>query len=103
MTVKAFIYQVIALKATDTGSEMFLYLGGSLIAVIVAALIMQFFIYKPIMERLKNVKPEKQTPFFENEAFYAQYVVWCSENGYEPHFLKREVAVSAIYDDEDDE
>ena len=48
MTVKAFIYQVIALKATDTGSEMFLYLGGSLITVIVAALIMQFFIYNSL-------------------------------------------------------
>lgn len=83
--------------------EALYYSFGGLITVVVAALLMHYFIYIPVTNSLKKVKPDNKTPFSENEGFYAQYIVWCAENGKETHFLKREVPVEAVYDDEDNE
>ncbi len=105
MNTTILAYGLIALKTAAemeaTQKENLFYLGGGLVTIIIAAVLMQLFIYNPVMETLKNVRPAKMTPFFENEQFYAFYLVWCGDNNAKPHFLKRNVPVEAVYDNEE--
>lgn len=106
MNLIAFTFQaIIPLAAvTEKGFTMepFMYLGGGIITVVVAALLMHFFIYNPVHKKLKDVNPDKLTPFQENEQFYTQYLIWVSQNGLNLHFEKRDVDVNAVYDEDEE-
>lgn len=106
MNLIAFTFQAIIPLAVvpEKGFTMepFMYLGGGLVTVVVAAVLMHFFIYNPVHKKLKNVKPDKLTPFQENEQFYTQYLIWVSQNGLDLHFEKRDVDVNAVYDEDDE-
>lgn len=106
MSLSVFIFQaIVPLTAESKGGftmEPFMYLGGGILTVVVAALLMHFFIYNPVHKKLKNVKPDRLTPFQENEQFYTQYLIWVSQNGLNLHFEKRDVDVNAVYDEDDE-
>ncbi|RWW99707.1 hypothetical protein [Flavobacterium cerinum] len=106
MNLIAFTFQAIiplaAVPKKGFTMEPFMYLGGGLVTVVVAAVLMHFFIYNPVHKKLKDVKQDKPTPFQENEQFYTQYLIWVSQNGLNLHFEKRDVDVNAVYDEDDE-
>lgn len=106
MNLTAFTFQTVVPLAAGSKNafeiEPFMYLGGGIVTLIVGAFLMLIFIYYPVQKKLKNVKPDKPTPFLENEHNYTQYLVWVSQNGLSPHFLKREVDINAIYGEDEE-
>ena len=96
---------IIALQATaakNSGNENAYYMGGSLVTIVVAAVILQFAWFEPAKKKLKNVEPDAPDPNLLNELEYADYLVWAAEKGQEPLFNKMTTDEAiTVYNDED--
>ncbi|TRW22577.1 hypothetical protein FMM05_16995 [Flavobacterium zepuense] len=97
---------IIALQATaakNSGNENAYYIGGSLVTIVVALIILQYAWFNPAAKKIVELEKEETDYTLRNEMDYADYMVWAAENGYDVHFDKMSVKdANFIYTEEED-